>query len=90
MLTRRVALATALGTAASSAWAQSVTLKVTAAPPSNPFGQVSKDVAAAFSRQRPDIAVEGSATERELEAIVQRTLREATVGALPDVSFHAS
>jgi multiple sugar transport system substrate-binding protein len=65
--------------------AEPVRLVVTAAPAA--FSEMFQEIAQAFTREHPDILVDLRVSAREYDDLAQSTLREAVIGALPDVSL---
>jgi multiple sugar transport system substrate-binding protein len=79
------ALATAIGVA--QAAADAITLNV-AVPLSAEQRQLQEAVAAKFMAENPDIKLNLDMTSRSYDDLVQRNLRQAITGGLPDVAFH--
>jgi multiple sugar transport system substrate-binding protein len=84
-LTRLIGCLAIVGASCSSASAQEITLRVTAAPSINSKGYVA--VAQAFEQQNPNVKIQIEASNRDYEQLLQQTLRENLTNSLPDLSF---
>ncbi|NTE65127.1 extracellular solute-binding protein [Agrobacterium tumefaciens] len=66
-------------------WADEITIKVDATPAI--FAKTFKKLVTAFELEHPTIHVELDTSQRDQTDTIQRTMRQAVVGDLPDVSF---
>lgn len=75
----------ACATLAVPSQAQEITLRVDTTP--SIFADMFGDLVTAFEAANPDIRVEIDTSQRDQSDTIQRTMRQAVVGDLPDVSF---
>lgn len=86
-LSTTIAAACLLAASSISAQAENITLDVSV-PITSEQKAMHEALTAEFAKQHPEITIKLDMTSRDYEDLVQRNMRQAITGGLPDVVFH--